>query len=408
MQAASASQAPSMGGMEQGTTAMAKARDAEDRGAYEGIANAAVIKGIEENNAAIASMYKTQNLNDYNNGQIGQQAQQIGATAGFGSQMQSEADFQRVLSGGKFQGVQQATAALSLGDVFNGTHDVQIGNKMTTISGEAIAKTLGNDSTIKTTQAARGLMGSMAYDAEGNVSGNKESAKYEQGLENQARFQANQAMGLGKLGPLTTAQMNDIQYNAHAGGIAQIEQGESLRRSYGKGAAFAENYARDVATLADMKNKGDMATASAARSEFGDLAGGHGDASFKETSRLNTMSSMDKQKGSAEAYDKHTDGGAKDTVRTAAFHATSAELQGVTVQIKNLGGDAANTHSKETQEAIEKLVGDSASIAGMQAVKASERFQQRVKDGDLNEDGSIRNEKLQKNLESQDKKLVIL
>ncbi|RDU51439.1 hypothetical protein CQA49_09605, partial [Helicobacter sp. MIT 00-7814] len=120
--------AQQMGGVKEGTTAIARANDANERGAATGLATAEVMKGIEENNAAIASISKLNNFENYNKGQIAQQMQQIGSVAGVGSQMKSVQDFSHMESGGKWQGVQQASTTTTLGATFENGKDIVRGN----------------------------------------------------------------------------------------------------------------------------------------------------------------------------------------------------------------------------------------------------------------------------------------
>ncbi|AAP76872.1 conjugal transfer protein TraG N-terminal domain-containing protein [Helicobacter hepaticus] len=300
-----ASAAPQMGGIESSGAAMAKANDANNRDletVSRGIVSASVMKGIEENNAAIAALHKMDNYNEFNAGQVAQQMNQIGSTAGYGKEtMFRGADgFAKVSDGGKFQGVQSAATAKGLGEAYTDTHDFR---DRTGISGNALARGLGNDSAVKTIASARGLMSGDFYTREGDLSGGREGSFYAQGLETNARIAANQAAGVGKLGETTREQMNAVQYGAEAQVLNQIAQGRSLQRTYGHGAGFQRSFDAMAETSADIQNITARETAASAREHFNGISGGKGEDSFSSITKSNADLRHDSTIGTAKGYD---------------------------------------------------------------------------------------------------------
>ena len=332
--------------MQSANAEMAKANDAENRGAdtvVAGYAAAAVMKGIEENNAAIASLSKMEYYNDFNKGQIGQQLQQIGSTIGYGSELKSAQDFAAVRSGGMFQGVQSAANMKSLGQEFESEQNFLNGKHS---DGRALARTLGNDATAKTIGSARGLMAGDFFNEHGDFDMAREGNIYRQGLENQARISANQTAGVGKLGEFTRAEMNAIQYGAEAGALGQIAQGNSLRRVFGTGAGFQESYSAMANTQADMQNYTARETTRSAREHFGNSlrGGGSSGISFADAARGNADLKHDQFAGTAEGYNEvdHKD---------RPFQKLAAAQTQAT-------GDSANNTIKSIQNKIEQEMKD--------------------------------------------------
>ncbi len=282
---------------------MAKANDAENRGmdsVVDGYSTAAVMKGIEENNAAIASISKMDYYNDFNKGQVGQQMQQIGSVAGYGSELKSPEDFQNVLDGGRFQGVQSVSNMKSLGKEFVSEQNFKYSEDS---NGRALARTLGNDATAKTIGSARGLLAGDFFDKDGNLKDNREGNLYTQGLENQARISANQTAGVGKLGEFTREQMNAIQYGAEAGALGQIAQGNALRAVHGTGQGFQDSYSK--------------------------------------TAYMNAHQSLSQQKGSAQAYDSETHGGSIKIAESMGRVNNATALRGHSLSVSAHGSESS-------------------------------------------------------------------
>lgn len=324
---------------------MAKANDAENRNmdsVVAGYSTAAVMKGIEENNAAIASISKMDNYNDFNKGQVGQQMQQIGSTAGYGSELNSEKDFQNVLSGGKFQGVQSVSNMKSLGQEFESDQNFKYAADT---NGRALARTLGNDATAKTIGSARGLIAGDFFDKDGNLKDNREGNLYTQGLENQARISANQTAGVGKLGEFTREQMNAIQYGAEAGALGQIAQGNALRDVHGRGQAFQDSYSK--------------------------------------TAYMNAHQSLSQQKGSAQAYDKETHGGDIKIAESMGRVSNATALRGHAKSIQAAGNEE-NIISANAGDAAEKTLQQVSSHIGKSRNLPDGSANSRNPDGGLN------------------------
>lgn len=303
--------------MQSANAEMAKANDAENRGAdkvVEGYAAAAVMKGIEENNAAIASLNKMDLYNDFNKGQVGQQTQQIGSVAGYGSELKSAQDFAAVRSGGMFQGVQSAANMKSLGQEFESEQNFLNGKHS---DGRSLARTLGNDATAKTIGSARGLMAGDFFNEHGDFDTAREGNIYRQGLENQARISANQTAGVGKLGEFTREQMNAIQYGAEAGALGQIAQGKVLMDVHNRGQAFQDSYSK--------------------------------------TAYMNAHQSLSQQKGSAQAYDKETHGGDIKIAESMGRVSNSIALRGHAASIQAAGSEE-NIVSANAGDAAEKAL----------------------------------------------------
>ncbi|RDU51262.1 hypothetical protein CQA49_09800, partial [Helicobacter sp. MIT 00-7814] len=227
--------------------------------------------------------------------------------------------------GGKWQGVQQASTTTTLGATFENGKDIVRGNTKEHVSGEALAKTLGTDSAVKTIAQASGLQGSMAYDRDGSLNGGREGSYYAQGLENNARIAANQVIGVGKEGALNTQKMNAIQYGGHAGVINQIEQGQALQTVHGTGSNFASSYKSTARTNAEASLIQAREGARALRDEYSDLTGGKGNSSLADTHYLNTTQGLQSQVGKAKGFNEATDGG---NIRTAEHGS----------KLENLGG----------------------------------------------------------------------
>ena len=303
--------------MQSASAEMSKANDAENRGAdtvVAGYAAAAVMKGIEENNAAIASLSKMDLYNDFNKGQIGQQRQQIGSVAGYGSELKSEQDFAAVTSGGMFQGVQSAANMKSLGQEFESEQNFLNGKHS---DGRALARTLGNDATAKTIGSARGLMAGDFFNEHGDFDTAREGNIYRQGLENQARISANQTAGVGKLGEFTREQMNAIQYGAEAGALGQIAQGKALMDVHNRGQAFQDSYSK--------------------------------------TAYMNAHQSLSQQKGAAQAYDSETNGGNIKIAESMGRVSNAIALRGHAKSIQAAGSEE-NIISANAGDAAEKAL----------------------------------------------------
>ena len=240
--------------------------------------------------------------------------QQIGSTAGYGSELNSEKDFQNVLSGGKFQGVQSVSNMKSLGQEFESDQNFKYAADT---NGRALARTLGNDATAKTIGSARGLIAGDFFDKDGNLKDNREGNLYTQGLENQARISANQTAGVGKLGEFTREQMNAIQYGAEAGALGQIAQGNALRDVHGRGQAFQDSYSK--------------------------------------TAYMNAHQSLSQQKRSAQAYDKETHGGDIKIAESMGRVSNATALRGHAASIQAAGSEE-NIVSANAGDAAEKAL----------------------------------------------------
>ncbi len=331
--------------MQSANAEMAKANDAENRGAdkvVEGYAAAAVMKGIEENNAAIASLSKMDLYNDFNKGQIGQQRQQIGTVAGYGSELKSEQDFAAVTSGGMFQGVQSAANMKSLGQEFESEQNFLNGKHS---DGRSLARTLGNDATAKTIGSARGLMAGDFFNEHGDFDTAREGNIYRQGLENQARISANQTAGVGKLGEFTREQMNAIQYGAEAGALNQIAQGKALMDVHNRGQAFQDSYSK--------------------------------------TAYMNAHQSLSQQKGSAQAYDKETHGGDIKIAESMGRVSNATALRGHAKSIQAAGNEE-NIISANAGDAAEKTLQQVSSHIGKSRNLPDGSANSRNPDGGLN------------------------
>ncbi|BAM32914.1 hypothetical protein HCBAA847_1684 [Helicobacter cinaedi CCUG 18818 = ATCC BAA-847] len=326
---------------------MAKANDAENRGGgadkvVEGYAAAAVMKGIEENNAAIASLSKMDLYNDFNKGQIGQQMQQIGSVAGYGSELKSAQDFAAVRSGGMFQGVQSAANMKSLGQEFESEQNFLNGKHS---DGRSLARTLGNDATAKTIGSARGLMAGDFFNEHGDFDTAREGNIYRQGLENQARISANQTAGVGKLGEFTREQMNAIQYGAEAGALNQIAQGKALMDVHNRGQAFQDSYSK--------------------------------------TAYMNAHQSLSQQKGNAQAYDSETNGGNIKIAESMGRVSNASALRGHAKSIQAAGNEE-NIISANAGDAAEKTLQQVSSHIGKSRNLPDGSANSRNPDGGLN------------------------
>ena len=213
---------------------------------------------------------------------------------------------------------------------------------------------------LNTIGSARGLIAGDFFDKDGNLSGGREGNIYTQGLENQARISANQTAGVGKLGEFTREQMNAIQYGAQAGALNQIAQGRSLQRVHGTGEAFNQSYDAMAETQADMQNYTAKESARAARAKFGDLAGGHGGASFAASTYSNSRQKFDEMVGSANAYRDETENGKLDTAEKGAYLSNATKLRTTSTERFNAafnGGDEAIIASRAGDAAEKTLKG---------------------------------------------------
>ncbi|EFR45542.1 hypothetical protein HCCG_00088 [Helicobacter cinaedi CCUG 18818 = ATCC BAA-847] len=308
----------------------------------EGYAAAAVMKGIEENNAAIASLSKMDLYNDFNKGQIGQQMQQIGSVAGYGSELKSAQDFAAVRSGGMFQGVQSAANMKSLGQEFESEQNFLNGKHS---DGRSLARTLGNDATAKTIGSARGLMAGDFFNEHGDFDTAREGNIYRQGLENQARISANQTAGVGKLGEFTREQMNAIQYGAEAGALNQIAQGKALMDVHNRGQAFQDSYSK--------------------------------------TAYMNAHQSLSQQKGNAQAYDSETNGGNIKIAESMGRVSNASALRGHAKSIQAAGNEE-NIISANAGDAAEKTLQQVSSHIGKSRNLPDGSANSRNPDGGLN------------------------
>lgn len=196
------------------------------------------------------------NMPNYLEGSYGQSTQQSMRTVGFGSsiagnissvsdvsmqdgQVMAETmkatDSMRKERGYNTEdigtGMAAAQYAKDMGASFTGS---RIGSDMSS-NNEALSALVASsvDQSLKQLSAGKGLIDSLAYDGSGNlITGSREANLLEQGYANQARLQANMAMGAGKedlSGPQGIEKMNNIQHLGHAQFQGQIGRGAASR-----------------------------------------------------------------------------------------------------------------------------------------------------------------------------------
>ncbi len=247
---------------------------------------------------------------------------------------------------------------------------------------------------LNTIGSARGLIAGDFFDKDGNLSGGREGNIYTQGLENQARISANQTAGVGKLGEFTREQMNAIQYGAEAGVLNQMAQGNSLRRVFGTGAGFQESYSAMANTQADMQNIQAKETARSAREHFKGIGTSSAEGSaYSRVSRLQADQRFEEIQGSTDAYE---------TARGVNPNIAREQTQlGAASKFKSTEASLNNINAGNHQDAIDKLSSATANEAGEKAFQSNAGFQEKVKQGVANSDGSMTNGEYKTGLEAQ-------
>lgn len=233
---------------------------------------------------ALSAAMKASHSDDYFKGALGQSAQQIGSTMGYGSQMEGFKDINQVMKGGEYGGISQATSALAIGNVMeNGSYSAGLSQSIT---GQALAKASGNFQAESQIGQAKGLVASGVYDTNGNVSkkvradGLNDHDLLMQGLENQSRMSVNQTIGVGKedlSGQAGIDKMNAIQYASHAGIKGQIAQGKALKETFGKdleGSSNSLGMSYDKMALNNAENQLNQSVAQA--DAFGEVKNKYG------------------------------------------------------------------------------------------------------------------------------------
>ena len=250
------------GGIEQYLRDKSQAEDAYNRNLEHAFASQAIQDGIRKNNeAAISMMGAGSNIDNYNRGYIASGLYQAGQTMGVGSQIINQNDLDKMMSGGRFGGVSQATAQKAFGEeMMKGQQDIldKNGNRIGSTSGLSKARTLGNYQADQAINTASGLQSSGAYGSDGLISNTAQGRNFQQGLENNARMSANSTQGIGEDGRFTNEEMRNIQRLAKAGAIANIQAGESLKENYGSnlhgGGSSGMSFDEVSKTSADMQN----------------------------------------------------------------------------------------------------------------------------------------------------------
>jgi hypothetical protein len=102
------------------------------------------------------------------------------------------------------------------------------------------AKTMANDSLVKSVETAKGLQDSMAYNADGTIRDGNEFDKYALGTKVGSRMQANKAMGVGlwaqgKSEATMENEMMDIQRGSEMGVASEVAKGRGFKNGKYKG-----------------------------------------------------------------------------------------------------------------------------------------------------------------------------
>ncbi|NOQ32514.1 MAG: hypothetical protein GQ570_15520 [Helicobacteraceae bacterium] len=161
----------------------------------------------------------------------------------------------------------------------------------------AHAKALGNDSALKQIAGSEGLIKSGAFNAEGEANkGDKEYAKYEQGLVNQSRIAANKTMGIGKLGELSSEDMSDIQRVGAQGVVSEIAKGDGFQKGKYKG--DISKYKEDMSDIEKSKSDSTFGQAKGVRENYKKGVSYSDNAEHGETSKQqSTKAKLDVQGG---------------------------------------------------------------------------------------------------------------
>lgn len=210
----------------------------------------------------------------------------------------------------------------------------------------------------------------------------------------QTRISANQTAGVGKLGEFTREQMNAIQYGAEAGALNQIAQGNSLRRVFGTGAGFQESYSAMANTQADMQNIQAKETARSAREHFKGIGTSSAEGSaYSRVSRLQADQRFEEMQGSTDAYETARGVNSNIAREQANLSATS--------NFKSTQAKLDNINPFDHKDAIDKLSSATANEAGEKAFQSNAGFQEKVKQGAANSDGSMTNSEYKTGMEAQ-------
>lgn len=227
--------------------------------------------------------------------QTGQQTAMANATAG---EIQAKED--SYIASGSYQGIQQASTALKIGETYQSGYESSAGGKPEWHGGDTLARSSGQYAGMQQVSAGKALMAGDFVDSSGNISG-KQGALLDQGMINQVRWGQNATAGYGLGGEFNREQMQRVQDEAQYGIQASLSQTRAKNNTYGQN---YEAYGKDMGILADKQIKDTHKLAEEYGSTY-NLMGGTGKKSYDEIAEEKADQAVKTEAGSVKAYIKN-------------------------------------------------------------------------------------------------------